>query len=103
MTLKRNIPLDAIISEMLLTLREIAPLYREKGEKEEKMDERQAEGRAQTMKETRIRSPTKKKPLQEGLLAETVNQSMVTASPDKDSLPYSSLKEKEVIYDTFKK
>ena len=45
MTLKRDIPLDAIISEMLLTLREIAPLYREKGEKEEKMDERQAEGR----------------------------------------------------------
>ncbi len=104
MTLKRNIPLDAIISELvLLTLREIAPLYREKGEKEEKMDERQAEGRAQTMKETRIRSPTKKKPLQEGLLNETVDQSMVTASPDKDSLPYSSLKEKEVIHDTFKK
>ncbi len=103
MTLKRNIPLDAIISEMLLTLREIAPLYREKGEKEEKMDERQAEGRAQTMKETRIRSPTKKKPLQEGLLNETVDQSMVTASPDKDSLPYSSLKEKEVIHDAVKK
>lgn len=103
MTLKRNIPLDAIISEMLLTLREIAPLYREKGEKEEKMDERQAEGRAQTMKETRIRSPTKKKPLQEGLLNETVDQSMVIASPDKDSLPYSSLKEKEVIHDAVKK
>lgn len=104
MTLKRNIPLDAIISElMLLTLREIAPLYREKGEKEEKMDERQAEGRVQTMKETKIRSPTKKKPLQEGLLAETVNQSMVTASPDKDIVPYSSLKEKEVIHDAVKK
>jgi len=55
------------------------------------------------MGKVRIRSPTKKKPLQEGLLAKTVNQSMVTASPDKDSLPYSSLKEKEVIYDTFKK
>lgn len=55
------------------------------------------------MKEVRIRSPTKKKPLQEGLLAETVNQSMVTASPDKDIVPYSSLKEKEVIHDTFKK
>ena len=55
------------------------------------------------MKETRIRSPTKKKPLQEGLLNETVGQSMVTASPDKDSLPYFSLKEKEVSHDTFKK
>lgn len=103
MTLIRNIPLDAIISEMFFTLCEITPLYREKGEEEEKMDERQAEGRAQTMKETRIRSPTKKKPLQEGLLNETVGQSMVTASPDKDSLPYFSLKEKEVSHDTFKK
>lgn len=55
------------------------------------------------MRKVRIRSPTKKKPLQEGLLAETVNQSMVTASPDKDSLPYFSLKEKEVSHDTFKK
>jgi len=55
------------------------------------------------MKEVRIRSPTKKKPLQEGLLNETVDQSMVTASPDKDSLPYSSLKEKEVIHDAVKK
>lgn len=55
------------------------------------------------MKETRIRSPTKKKPLQEGLLAETVNQSMVTASSDKDIVPYSSLKEKEVNHDNIKK
>ena len=55
------------------------------------------------MKQTKIRSPTKNKPLAEGLLAETVDQSMVTASPDKDSLPYFSLKEKEVSHDTFKK
>lgn len=55
------------------------------------------------MGKVRIRSPTKKKPLQEGLLNETVDQSMVTASRRKDIVPYSSLKEKEANHDTFKK
>ena len=63
MTLMRSIPLKAIISEMFFTLCKMEPLYCEKGEDEKKVDERQAGGRAQTMKETRIRSPTKKKPL----------------------------------------